>query len=54
MMATRLGSERLTGVSNGFACLLSDNCGTKPVAPNGLLNGSVFGNDIGSLSAKYA
>ena len=51
MTAIRLGRERLTAVSNGFADLISGTCG-RPAVPNGLLNGSVFGNDMGSLSAK--
>src|SRR5271166_7035535 len=49
MTAIRLGRERLTAVSNGFADLISDTCGSEPAIPNGFLNGSVFGNDMGSL-----
>jgi hypothetical protein len=46
----RLGRERLTGASNGIADLIGERCGDRPAIPNGLLNGSVFGNDIGLLS----
>src|ERR1035441_9106680 len=53
MTAIRLGRERLTAVSNGFADLISDTGGSTPAIPNGFLNGSVFGNDMGSLSAHY-
>src|SRR5208337_4668851 len=49
MTAIRLGRERLTAVSNGFADLISNTCGSEPAIPNGFLNGSVFGNDMGSL-----
>src|ERR1019366_4118901 len=53
MTAIRLGSERLTAVSKGFADLISATCGGELAIPNGLLNGSVFGNDIRSLSAHH-
>src|SRR5664279_4423481 len=53
MTAIRLGRERLTAVSNGFADLISDTGGSTPTMPNGFLNGSVFGNDMGSLSAHH-
>src|ERR1039458_742583 len=53
MTAIRLGRERLTAVSNGFADLISDTGGSTPTIPNGFLNGSVFGNDMGSPSAHY-
>ena len=53
MTAIRLGWERLTAVSNGFADLISGTCGSEPAIPNGLLKGSVFGNDLGSLSAHH-
>src|SRR5271157_2915602 len=53
MTAIRLGRERLTAVSNGFADLISNTCGSEPAIPNGFLNGSVFGNDMGSLSAHH-
>src|SRR5271167_2341019 len=51
MTAIRLGRERLTAVANGFTDLISDTCASESAIPNGFLNGSVFGNDIGSLSA---
>src|SRR5271157_79214 len=53
MTAIRLGRERLTAVSNGFADLISDTCGSEPAIPNGFLNGSVFGNDMGSLFCSH-
>jgi hypothetical protein len=46
MTAIRLGRERLTAVSKGFADLISAMCGSELASPNGLLNGSVFGNDM--------
>src|SRR5208283_2760913 len=46
MTAIRLGRERLTAVSNGFADLISNTCGSEPAIPSGFLNGSVFGNDM--------
>src|SRR5271165_20719 len=53
MTAIRLGRERLTAVSNGFADLISATCGSGPASPNGFLNGSVFGNDMGSLVCSH-
>src|SRR5271157_586350 len=54
MTAIRLGRERLTAVSNGLADLISDTCGSWPASPNGFLNGSVFGNDMGSLFCSHS
>src|SRR5208337_4706275 len=53
MTAIRLGRERLTAVSNGLADLISDTCGSEPAIPSGFLNGSVFGNDMGSLVCSH-
>src|SRR5271165_3763825 len=53
MMAIRLGSERFTDASNRFAGMSSGSCGSGSAIANGLLNGSVFGNDMDHLSGQF-
>src|SRR5271165_4989333 len=52
MMAIRLGSERFTAASNRFMGMGSGSRGSGRAIANGLLNGSVFGNDMNHLSGQ--